>query len=301
MELFLEDVKQELPELTREIDVKTMSRVDEYFAKLENDLKIQKKLLQENIQNEINKGIELEYEIPRHSLIDDTVPYIQFKKELYTTDCNVNNFYFGLVKANNSTCIWINDRNIAGLNSLNPLIFKINTILPKNEYVVYIKLKCLPNWFFGNNGYGITVDISYITNYGRFNNIFENLYNQEPKSSTYTIKKIINESLHKTAEPLTYKMPAIFTKIIDAIYKEDTNLLQQCCSEYHSRYLENKKLKEENEMILDTIKRPYEELKPKYEILEKENTEIKLENVRLKKELEMLKITLDEVHKLYRM
>jgi hypothetical protein len=49
MELFLEDVKQELPELTREIDLKTMSRVDEYFAKLENDLKIQKKLLQENI------------------------------------------------------------------------------------------------------------------------------------------------------------------------------------------------------------------------------------------------------------
>ena len=141
MELFLDGVKQELPELTKQIDVKTLSRLDEYFTKLEQDLKIQKKLLQENIQNEINKGIEMEYEIPRHALIDDSVPYIQFKKELYTTVENVDNFYFGLAKNNNSIFSWIKDRNIAEFKSLNPLKFNINTNLPSNEFVVYIKFK----------------------------------------------------------------------------------------------------------------------------------------------------------------
>jgi len=80
----LDVVKKELPELTTSLDSKTLDNVDKYFSKLENDLKIQKAKLQIDIQNEINKGIEMEYEIPKHSLIDDTVPYIQMKPELYS-------------------------------------------------------------------------------------------------------------------------------------------------------------------------------------------------------------------------
>ena len=80
----LDVVKKELPELTTSLDSKTLDNVDKYFSKLENDLKIQKAKLQIDIQNEINKGIEIEYEIPKHSLIDDSVPYIQMKPELYS-------------------------------------------------------------------------------------------------------------------------------------------------------------------------------------------------------------------------
>ena len=94
MDLLLNNIKETLPELTNKIDTKTLSRVDEYFTKLENDLKVQKKILQENIQNEINKGIEMEYEIPKHTLIDDSVNYIQLKKELYTIKETIPNFYF---------------------------------------------------------------------------------------------------------------------------------------------------------------------------------------------------------------
>jgi hypothetical protein len=306
MELFLDGVKQELPELTKQINITTLSRVDEYFTKLEQDLKIQKKLLQENIQNEINKGIEMEYEIPRHALIDDSVPYIQFKKELYTTDENVDNFYFGLQERTSSINDFIWTNNIKQIQRLitKKHLFKINTNLHSNEFVVYIKLKCLPNWFFDSSymAYGITVDISYITNYGRFINIFENLYQETGHNSKYySSREKLNEYSHNIETPLTYKMPAIFTKIIDAIYKEDTTLLQECCSEYHSKIIENKRLKEENKMILETIKQPYEDMKPKYEMLEKENTEIKLENARLKKELELMQIKIDEIHKLYLM
>ena len=167
---------------------------------------------------------------------------------------------------------------------------------------------------------GFTCNITYITNYGRFiNNIFT-LYEQcgsyyhilgkkETLRLTNDSIQVLNTSggithynfsdINVKPKPLTYRMPVIFIKILDAIHNENTELLQECFQEYHSRYIENKPLKEENKMILETIKQPYEEMKPKYEILEKENKAIKEENAKLKMELELLKIKMEETKKMY--
>jgi regulator of replication initiation timing len=94
-------------------------------------------------------------------------------------------------------------------------------------------------------------------------------------------------------------MPKIFIKILNAIKDENTELLQECLEEYHTRYIENKRLKSENENILETIKKPYDDIKPKYEILVKEHDELKLEYEKLKHEFELLKIKMEEQRKLY--
>ena len=74
---FLDVVKKELPELTTSIDSKTLE--------LEKDLKMQKAKLQ---TADLHK---IEYEIPKHSLIDDCVPYIQMKPELYRNINRIKN------------------------------------------------------------------------------------------------------------------------------------------------------------------------------------------------------------------
>lgn len=322
----LDVVKKELPELTTSIDSKTLDNIDKYFSKLENDLKMQKVKLQTDIQNEINKGIEMEYAIPKHSLIDDSVPYIQMKPELYTV-AKIDNFDYKKPNYNGNI-----DKNISNFRSnfsshKNLRLFGVPVIVPENEYVVYIKFHCQYikyQYLNCNNPQpidGFTCNITYITNYGRFiNKIFTlyehriSNYNIQDKKETFTLDKdsIIEynsnnqriatynfSDINVKPKPLTYRMPAIFIKILDAIHNENTELLQECFQEYHSRYIENKTLKEENKMILETIKQPYEEMKPKYEILEKENKVIKEENARLKMELELLKIKMEETKKMY--
>jgi hypothetical protein len=321
----LDVVKKELPELTTSLDSKTLENVDKYFSKLENDLKIQKAKLQTDIQNEINKGIEMEYEIPKHSLIDDTVPYIQMKPELYTLK-TIDKFDF-----KNIDCFGNIYRDISNYfqryfnGHKNLRLFGVPVIVSENEYLVYIKFYCpyLKHQYWNCNNQQTTdafsCNITYITNYGRFINKKFSVYEQNNYSimdikNTFTLDRdsIIeyNSNGQKIAthnfsdknvkpNPLTYRMPAIFIKILDAIHNENTELLQECFQEYHSRYIENKTLKEENKMILETIKQPYEEMKPKYEMLEKENKVIKEENARLKLELELLKIKLEETKKMY--
>lgn len=323
----LDVVKKELPELTTSIDSKTLDNVDKYFSKLENNLKMQKVKLQTDIQNELNKGIEMEYAIPKHSLIDDSVPYIQMKPELYTLK-TIDKFDFK--KTDYSGNI---DKNISNFRNnfnghKNLRLFGVPVIVPENEYVVYIKFHCpYIRYQYWNCHNHQTIDafscsITYITNYGRFINKDFQLYEQhhisnyhiQDNKTTFTLDKdsIIeyNSNSQRIAtynfsyinvkpNPLTYRMPAIFIKILDAIHNENTELLQECFQEYHSRYIENKTLKEENKMILETIKQPYEEMKPKYEILEKENKAIKEENVKLKMELELLKIKMEETKKMY--
>ena len=306
MDLLLNNIKETLPELTNKIDTKTLSRVDEYFTKLENDLKVQKKILQENIQNEINKGIEMEYEIPKHTLIDDSVNYIQLKKELYTIKETIPNFHFmdqSGFQPSYSKNIAEFQRHFSTHKCFR--LFKTAVQLPKNEFITYIVFKLLPsNQQIQNSGAPITyifnwvVKINFITNYGRCIVQQYNIYNQVYRHNyfEYIINDTtdtINMSEIKEQHPLTYKMPVIFIKIIDAIYTENTSLLQECCEEYHNRYIENKKLKEENKIILETIKHPYDEMKPKYEMLIEENK-------RLKKEIELMKIEMNEIHKLYR-
>ena len=315
-----------MPELTTSLDSKTLDNVDKYFSKLENDLKIQKAKLQIDIQNEINKGIEIEYEIPKHSLIDDSVPYIQMKPELYTLK-TIDKFDFKKTDLNGNVSkdisIFINNFN----GHKNLRLFGIPCIVPVNEYVVYIKFHCpYLKYQYWNNNYQTTIDafscnITYITNYGRFINKKFWLYGQN--GNNYSIMddkntfRLDRDSIieynsnnqhfarHNFSDknvkpnPLTYRMPAIFIKILDAIHNENVELLQECFQEYHSRYIENKTLKEENKMILETIKQPYEEMKPKYEILKKENKVIKEENARLKLELELLKIKMEETKKMY--
>lgn len=327
----LDVVKKELPELTSSIDSKTLDNVDKYFSKLEKDLKMQKAKLQIDIQNEINKGIEMEYEIPKHSLIDDSVPYIQMKPELYTI-AKIDNFDFQKrVPTNTLTIVISKDIKTSFQNYFNThknlRLFGVPVIVPKNEYVVYIKFHC-PYLLDVNSGitYPLTFfscNITYITNYGRFINKNFSIHNGNQCSiSEYNEPPIILQEDRMTRKysyhnsefatykfddinvkpnPLTYRMPAIFIKILDAIHNENTELLQECFQEYHSRYIENKTLKEENKMILETIKQPYEEMKPKYEMLEKENKAIKEENARLKLELELLKIKMEETKKMYMM
>ena len=258
---FLDGVKQELQEVTNQIDIRTLSRVDEYFTKLEQDLKMQKKLLQEKIQKEMYKDFEIENKIPKHALIDVSVPYIQFKKG-YNSTRKVDNFYFGKAEEDVNGCFkWKSEIEIfqQELVKYNKFLFKINQNLPKEEFVIYIKFKCYPNWFYNKNGnndiYGETIDITYITNYGRFANIFENLHALNIiGQNQYGIKdKLCDMLKSEDIQPLTYKMPAIFTKIIDAIYNENTSLMQECCSEYLTRYIENKKLKEENAKLKNKI------------------------------------------------
>jgi hypothetical protein len=318
----LDVVKKELPELTTSLDSKTLDNVDKYFSKLENDLKIQKAKLQTDIQNEINKGIEMEYEIPKHSLIDDSVPYIQMKPELYTLK-TIDKFdfkkpdHYGNVIKDISSFRSNFDRH------KNLRLFGVPVIVPVNEYVVYIKFHCpYRRHHYSNNTIdAFSCNITYITNYGRFINKNFSVYEQN--GNVYYIMDIKNTfwldrdsiiednsngqriATHNFSDknvkpnPLTYRMPAIFIKILDAIHNENTELLQECFQEYHSRYIENKTLKEENKMILETIKQPYEEMKPKYEMLEKENKDIKEENARLKLELELLKIKMEETKKMY--
>jgi len=319
----LDVVKKELPELTTSLDSKTLDNVDKYFSKLENDLKIQKAKLQIDIQNEINKGIEMEYEIPKHSLIDDTVPYIQMKPELYTLK-TIDKFDFKISKPYVSKDISTFRSNFNGHKNLR--LFGIPVIVPLNEYVVYIKFHCpyrrhtySSRDSSNNTTDAFYCDITYITNYGRFINKKFELYEYSDYSIidtkiTFTLDKEYiteyNSNNNRTAthnfsdknvkpNPLTYRMPSIFIKILDAIHNENVEILQECFQEYHSRYIENKTLKEENKMILETIKQPYEEMKPKYEMLEKENKVIKEENARLKLELELLKIKMEETKKMY--
>ena len=323
----LDVVKKELPELTTLIDSKTLDNIDKYFSKLENDLKMQKVKLQTDIQNEINKGIEIEYAIPKHSLIDDKVPYIQMKSELYTVT-KIDNFdfkqtyYNGNISKDIKTSFQNNFKSHKNLR-----LFGVPVIVPENEYVVYIKFHCpylKHQYCNGNSNQTIdafTCNITYITNYGKFINKIFTLYEQQyqqgyqiqDKKETFTLNKDSIQVLNTTGgithhnfsdinvkpKLLTYRMPVIFIKILDAIHNENTELLQECFQEYHSRYIENKTLKEENKMILETIKQPYEEMKPKYEMLEKENKAIKEENDRLKMELELLKIKMEETKKMY--
>ena len=81
----LDVVKKELPELTSSIDSKTLDNVDKYFSKLEKDLKMQKEKLQ---TADLHK---IEYEIPKHSLINDCMPYIQMEPELYRNINRIKN------------------------------------------------------------------------------------------------------------------------------------------------------------------------------------------------------------------
>jgi len=201
-------------------------------------------------------------------------------------------------------------------------LFGVPVIVPENEYVVYIKFHCPFKRTCNIISYGHTItesflcNITYITNYGRFiNKNFELYYGNGIKDTNEPNLTLNKDSITQTyynnnqnynfsdinvkPNPLTYRMPVIFIKILDAIHNENTELLQECFQEYHSRYIENKTLKEENKMILETIKQPYEEMKPKYEMLEKENKVIKEENARLKLELELLKIKMEETKKMY--
>ena len=73
----LDVVKKELPELTSSIDSKTLE--------LEKDLKMQKEKLQ---TADLHK---IEYEIPKHSLIHDCMPYIQMEPELYRNINRIKN------------------------------------------------------------------------------------------------------------------------------------------------------------------------------------------------------------------
>jgi hypothetical protein len=329
----LDVVKKELPELTTSLDSKTLDNIDKYFSKLENNLKMQKVKLQTDIQNEINKGIEMEYKIPKHSLIDDSVPYIQMKPELYTLK-TIDKFDF---KKQDIDSFSISKDIIKFQTHFtshkNLRLFGVPVIVPENEYVVYIKFHCpcLRTCYQREQNTTITVSflcrITYITNYGRFINKDFPLYTYneiKDRNDTFRINgdSIIHSLIHFAnlnnngfdttynfsdinvkPNPLTYRMPVIFIKILDAIHNENTELLQECFQEYHSRYIENKTLKEENKMILETIKQPYEEMKPKYEMLEKENKIIKEENARLKLELELelelLKIKMQETKKMY--
>ena len=321
----LDVVKKELPELTTSIDSKTLDNVDKYFSKLENDLKIQKAKLQIDIQNEINKGIEMEYEIPRHSLIDDSVPYIQMKPELYTLT-KIDNFDFKLEEYGDSRN---HGKKFDKYCEAYKLLEKFTkpVILPINEYVVYIKFyyviskQTLGTTTYNDNYTNSVFNITYITNYGRiikkiskfnFLDILDRnkfTLNEDSITQLFITSNVYQNyvttynfsDINVKPNPLTYRMPAIFIKILDAIHNENTELLQECFQEYHSRYIENKTLKEENKMILETIKQPYEEMKPKYEILEKENKAIKEENARLKLELELLKIKMEETKKMYMM
>lgn len=314
----LDVVKKELPELTTLLNSKTLNNVDKYFSKLENDLKIQKAKLQTDIQNEINKGIEMEYEIPKHSLIDDSVPYIQMKPELYTLK-TIDNFYFKLEEYGNNRN---NAKKLYKFCEDNKILEKFTkpVILPINEYVVYIKFyyvissHLLGVITYNKDAIYSIFNITYITNYGRIVKMF--LYeigfgkttqqtftlNTDCIIAHHNINNIITYNFsdkNVKPNPLTYRMPTIFIKILDAIHNENTELLQECFQEYHSRYIENKTLKEENKRILETIKQPYEEMKPKYEMLEKENKIIKEDNARLKLELELLKIKMEETKKMY--
>lgn len=317
----LDVVKKELPELTTSIDSKTLDNIDKYFSKLENNLKMQKVKLQTDIKNEINKGIEMEYAIPKHSLIDDSVPYIQMKPDLYTV-AKIDNFdhkkFYSDGTINKDFQNFL--RYFKGHKNLR--LFGVPVIVPENEYAVYIKFHCpyirYQYWNCNNNQIidGFTCNITYITNYGRFINKIFTLYEQYQIQDNKETLRLTNDSIqvlntsggithynfsdiNVKPKPLTYRMPAIFIKILDAIHNENTELLQECFQEYHSRYIENKTLKEENKMILETIKQPYEEMKPKYEILEKENKVIKEENAKLKMELELLKIKMEETKKMY--
>jgi hypothetical protein len=317
----LETASPSLSTLTSTINKDTIENVDKYFLKLEQDLKKQKQQLQCEIQNEINKGIEMEYEIPRHQLIDSTVPYIQMIKELYT-ERNLINTYSNTCYSRNYSQMSIDIYLQYFHTHKNLRLFGVPVILTKNEYVVYILFKFKNNIIHDNMDM-LYVDIIYITNYGRFitktfclssnkitcadiitdriqvigdNGLFEefnfNEYGQSCSNKTYTFSEI-------TQTTLPYRLPTIFIKIFNAIYKEDTNLLQKCCKEYHDRYMDNKKLKEENKNILESIKNPYETMKPKYEKLLTENEELKKDNASLKMELELMKIKMEEIRKMY--
>ena len=332
----LDCTKTTLPTLINSINVKTLSNVDKYFGKLAKDLENQKNSFMLNIQNEINKGIEMEYEIPDHSLIDYSVPYIQMKPDLYTIKDKINNFNFRIgIGYNGNSWRWSIDiqdfcKNFANHNKLithkNLKLFCVPIILPKNEKIVYINFQCPYNKFTYSGGGQITnnldifyVIITYITNYGRFINkqfdIYSSPNGQYPRIDDCKDKFKIEDDILTTIEyngykkeyyldditeePLTFKMPTIFMKIIDAINSENTELLQECFAEYHSRYIENKTLKLENKTIIDTIKAPYEDMKPKYDNLIIENTELKMANAKLTMELELLKIQMLETRKLY--
>jgi hypothetical protein len=330
---YLDNIKANIPNFLQINNKKSLTIIKDYFNKVETDLKQHCVNLQTHIQDEINKGIEIEYEIEPHPLVDSQ-PYIKLTLDFYDPKTKHNNIDYKCNLPNYSSLgqfIKIFEAH------KNKRLFGVPNILTENEYVVYIKFHCPDKkiqYHIGNN-YNyydiITVNITYITNYGRFiNSIFDiysgydnsypniedintsseivisnnqitySKYNNYIRGQNLSILSGYPKSIiDATEKPLTYKMPKIFIKILNAIKDENTELLQECLEEYHTRYIENKKLKAENEHILETIKQPYDDIKPKYEILVKEHDELKLEYEKLKHEFELLKIKMEEQRKLY--
>jgi hypothetical protein len=326
---YLDAIKTDIPIITKDTNKTTIVKVKEYFTKVENDLHKHCLKLQSNIQDEINKGIELEYEIEPHTLVDSH-PYVRLNIDFYCKSTSKDKYKNINYKCNLPNYDTI-EKFINLLGSItNKKKFSIPNILTENEYVVYINLLC-PNRNHLYNGQIqleiFSINLTYITNHGRFLNIKSEIYNtgsqyaqiNDMKDSeiilsndkiTYQYYYSHNNNssiapgypksiIDATEKPLTYKMPTIFIKILTAIYSENTQLLQECLEEYHTRYIENKKLKAENKEILETIKNPYEDMKPKYENLVKEHNDLKFAHTQLQHEYECLKIKMEEQRKLY--
>lgn len=230
--------------------------------------------LKTNTMNKLMSG-ELDYQIEPHNYVESQ-PIVHLKTKELVDNLSKNEIKDINVHIFQNHSIFLNYPD------------STNTTLSQGEYVIFLHLRKI---YEGHNNRECPYMI-YITNFGRFiksseyrPNNYGNFTIISDCNSIYY--QIINnfpqqQSTHKISpqyyKPLEYKMPRLFLKICEAYEYSNTDLLQECCKDYFTKFMESKKKDDkikECEIIIDKQK----------EEIHKKDTEIN----KLKKEIEELK------------
>ena len=223
---------------------------------------------------------ELEYQIEPHKYVENN-PIVHLKtKEL------VDNLSKNEIKDINQHILQLNSIYLNYPDST-------NTKLSEGEYVIFLLLQKK------YDNYRECFCIIYITNYGRFiksfkyrpfynsnnYNICGNFHNVDRDNiiyyninNGYPQQQSTNKITTQYYKPLEYKMPRLFLKIIESYDNQNTELLQECCKDYFTKFMESKKKDDKIKECEIIINKQKEELYKKDAEIEK-----------LKKEIEELK------------
>jgi len=233
---------------------------------------------------------ELEYQIEPDSYVENN-PIVHLKSEALLKDTikmeilNINQNILQLHQGNN---------NYIYLNYPDSKQIK----LYDGEYIIFIKFqKRLESYPYRECPYML-----YISNYGRFIKSDEykpyvfNITGQcispgyfqiiNGDNSIYYYQQCSNvqhQSANKLSittyyNPLEYKIPRLFLKIIESYDNQNTDLMQECCKDYFIKFMESKKKD-------DKIKEKDEEIDKQKDELKEKDEEIE----RLKREIQELK------------
>jgi len=308
-----------------------MEQIQEYLAKFRDGLPELFDKVIEDCDARIHSDLEDEYDIPESPYVESH-PIIQLRECIYELESGMA---FSDYKENVLHCF---DRKYD--IKAKPL-FQFDKVLPRNEKVIKVLIKT-DNFatidISGRNSiFNQKINITYLTNYGRFNclSIGINLQNRWDNCNNKFFNginlQVINDYLvqnkqlcykhnhqpipNSTLSPLTYKFPKLFLNVINAFRYESTDDMQKCCKYYYSKIHAKDKLVKENKKLsaecnsLKTKNKQLEnenkELREKIQVLEVDGAREKLQDKDLKiqellMEIELLKIKNIEVRRLYK-